>query len=56
VQREPRDARVLLEAALVLRRPDAAQPVLDWMARTRIEDWYLRRLAEQLAAIGKSGA
>jgi Flp pilus assembly protein TadD len=56
VQREPRDARVLLEAALVLRRPEAAQPVLDWMAQTRIEDWYLRRLAKQLAAIGKGGA
>ncbi len=56
VQREPRDARVLLEAALALRRPEAAQPVLDWMAQTRIEDWYLRRLADQLAASRKGGA
>ncbi len=53
VQREPRDARVLLEAALALRRPEAAQPVLDWMAQTHIEDWYLQRLADQLAAIRK---
>lgn len=53
VQREPRDARVLLEAALALRRPEAAQPVLDWMAQTRIEDWYLQRLADQLAATRK---
>ncbi len=55
VQREPRDARVLLEAALALRRPEAAQPVLDWMAQWRIEDWYLRRLAAQLAASAKGG-
>jgi len=56
VQREPRDARVLLEAAVALRRPGAAQPVLDWMAATQIEDWYLRRLAEQLAVMSKGGA
>ncbi len=56
VQREPRDARVLLEAAVALRQPEAAQPVLDWMAETHIEDWYLRRLAEQLALMRKGGA
>ncbi len=55
VQREPRDARVLLEAAVALRRPEAAQPVLDWMARTHVEDWYLQRLAAQLAAMHKGG-
>ena len=55
VQREPRDARVLLEAALALRRPEAAQPVLDWMALTHIEDWYLQRLADQLAPARKGG-
>ena len=49
VQREPRDARVLLEAALAMRDAAAAQPVLDWMARTRIEDAYLRRLAARVA-------
>ena len=49
IQKEPRDARVLLEASLAARRPDAAQPVLDWMRETRIEDWYLQRLADQLA-------
>lgn len=55
VQREPRDARVLLEAAVALRRPQAAQPVLDWMEQTRIEDWYLRRLAGQIAEMRKGG-
>jgi Tfp pilus assembly protein PilF len=56
VQREPRDARVLLEAAVALRQPQAAQPVLDWMAQTHIEDWYLQRLADQLALMRKGGA
>ena len=55
VQREPRDARVLLEAAVALRQPGEAQPVLDWMARTHIEDWYLQRLAGQLVAMRKGG-
>jgi Tfp pilus assembly protein PilF len=48
VQREPRDARVVIEAAIALGRADAAQPVLEWMARTGIEDWYLRQLAAKL--------
>ena len=55
VQKEPRDARVLLEAAVALRRPEDAQPVLDWMGQTRIDDWYLQRLADQLAAMRKGG-
>jgi hypothetical protein len=53
VQREPRDARVLLEAALTLRRPDAAEPALDWIRRSRIEDWYLQNLAEQIERLAK---
>lgn len=55
VQKEPRDARVLLEAAIAARQPDAAQPVLDWMAQTRIEDSYLQRLSAQLATLRKGG-
>jgi Tfp pilus assembly protein PilF len=55
IQREPRDARVLLEAAIASRQPEAAQPVLDWMAETHIEDWYVQRLADQLAALRKGG-
>jgi hypothetical protein len=39
----------MLEAAVALRRPAAAQPVLDWMTQTGIEDWYLRQLAAKLA-------
>lgn len=52
VQREPRDARAVLEAALALKDAAAAKPVLDWMAQTGIEDWYLRRLAAQLVPAG----
>lgn len=50
LQREPRDARAVLEAALALRRPQAAQPVLDWMAQTGVEDWVLQALAAKLRA------
>lgn len=56
VQREPRDARVLLEAALALKRPAEAQPVLDWMAQTRIEDWYLQQLADRILNSRKGGS
>ncbi len=52
VQREPLDARVLLAAALANRQPRAAQPVLQWMRDTHIEDRRLQELARQLAAIG----
>jgi hypothetical protein len=48
VQREPRDARVLLEAAVAAGNREAAGPVLDWLARSRHEDPVLRRLAAQL--------
>jgi Tfp pilus assembly protein PilF len=42
-QREPRDARLLLEAALAAGQPEAAREVLDWLTRVRLED---RRLVE----------
>lgn len=48
VQREPRDARILLEAALAAKSPAAAQPVLDWLARSGFEDTRLRPLAATL--------
>lgn len=44
-QREPRDARMLLEAALAAGDPAAAQPVRDWLQRSGFEDVQLRRLA-----------
>lgn len=49
-QREPADARILLEAAVAARDAAAAQPVLDWMARSGIESVALRGLAARLQA------
>lgn len=37
-QREPADARIVLEAALAARRPDAAVGVVDFLARSKLED------------------
>ncbi len=51
VQLEPRDARIVLEAALAAKDPAAAKSVLRWLAESGIEDATLRRLAEQLKAL-----
>ena len=51
VQLEPRDARIYLEAALVLKDPAAAQPVLRWLDESHIEDSILAVLARQLKAV-----
>jgi tetratricopeptide (TPR) repeat protein len=48
VQREPRDARIFLEAALAAREPAAAQPVIRWLDESRIEDRQLSGLAQQV--------
>ena len=48
LQREPRDARVILEAALAKKDPVAAKPALDWMARTGYEEAPYRELVGQL--------
>jgi Tfp pilus assembly protein PilF len=47
-QREPRDAKVLLEAALAAGDRSAATPVLRWLEQSGLEDARLRRLAAQL--------
>ncbi len=44
VQREPRDARVLLEAAIAAKDATAAQPVRDWLQSSGFEDAQLRQL------------
>ena len=44
VQREPRDARVLLEAAIAARDAGAAQPARDWLRSSGFEDAHLRQL------------
>jgi Tfp pilus assembly protein PilF len=48
LQREPADARVLLEAALAAGQPTAAEPVLQWMAASGIESAALSTLARKL--------
>lgn len=48
IQREPYDARILLEAAVAAGRRDAAQPVIDWLAQSKHEDPQLAALAQQL--------
>ena len=47
-QREPRDALVVLEAAVAARDPKAATPVLKWLAETRFEGERMRRVAAAL--------
>ncbi len=48
VQREPADARILLECALADKNRAAAQPVLDWLNHNHVEDFQLRQLAKQI--------
>ncbi len=47
VQREPADARILLECVLAAGRPDLAAPALDWLARNHVDDVRLQALAVQ---------
>lgn len=51
VQREPYDARILLEAAVAAKRREPAQPVLDWLAQSRHEDPRLAALVGALKAV-----
>jgi hypothetical protein len=51
VQREPRDARILLEASVAAGDPAAAQAVRDWLASSGFEDARLRRLAQESALV-----
>ena len=46
-QKEPRDLRMLLEAALAARDSAAAQPARDWLQSTGFEDAHTRALAAQ---------
>lgn len=49
-QQEPADALLLLQAAKVAAHPTAAQPVLDWLARTRLQDVRMTPLVDALRA------
>lgn len=51
VQKEPRDARALLEAAIAARKPEAAAPVIAWLASSGFQDARIKSLAEQVKAL-----
>ena len=50
VQRAPWDIRVFLEAALAAGQPAAAQPVLAFLDRTKLEDPIIEPMARELRA------
>jgi tetratricopeptide (TPR) repeat protein len=54
VQREPADARILLEAALAARDIAVARPVAQWMHDTGLEDVRLAALLARLATMEAS--
>jgi tetratricopeptide (TPR) repeat protein len=56
VQREPRDARILLEAALSVRDASAARAALDWLLTSGFEDPRLRQLGQQLTLLAPARA
>ena len=49
IQKEPWDARLLLESALASGDLDAATPVLEWLHANQIEDIRLQDLAAQVS-------
>ena len=52
VQKEPRDAEILMRAALAAKQAKVAQPVMDWLRTSHYEDPAMAALAAQLAAQG----
>jgi Flp pilus assembly protein TadD len=52
-QHEPSDARILLEAALASNNKAAAQPVVEWLRLSRIEDRHLHSLIKALTELRK---
>ncbi len=52
-QREPRDAAILIAAALAARNPKAAKPALDWLEESGFEDRELRRDADSIKALSR---
>jgi tetratricopeptide (TPR) repeat protein len=54
VQKEPRDAEILMRAALAAGQAKAARAALDWLRSNGYQDPVLGQLADQLAAQGAS--
>lgn len=55
VQREPRDARILLEAAIAAQDSASAQQALDWLRSSGFEDARLRRLGQEFGGSASTG-
>jgi tetratricopeptide (TPR) repeat protein len=51
VQKEPWDARLLLETALAVGNRDAARPVIAWLHTNHVEYIYLQQLAAQFPEV-----
>jgi hypothetical protein len=51
-QKEPRDAEILLRAALAAKQPRAAVPAIDWFRTHKYEDPQLAALVEKLTTPG----
>jgi hypothetical protein len=47
IQKEPWDARLLLETALAVGSQDAARPVIAWLHTNHVEDTRLQQLVAQ---------
>ena len=52
IQKEPRDAEILMRAAIAAQQGQTAQLALDWLRTSRYQDPALQALAGQLAALG----
>ena len=52
-QREPRDARVLMEIAIAAKQPAAARGALTWMRETGYQDPVYRILADTLEKLSR---
>lgn len=51
-QKEPRDAEILMRAAIAAKQPRAAAPAIGWMRSSRYEDPRLKALLETLSTPG----
>jgi len=55
IEKEPADARLVLQAALAAERPSAAEPVLAFVRETGLLDRRIEQLRDRLAAGSESG-
>ena len=51
-QKEPRDAEILMRAAIAAKQPRAAVPAVDWFRTNKYEDPQIAALAAQLTTPG----